>query len=401
MGHVSDGVRRRRRWPRRLVFGAAVLVVVFHVAGGWYFAGVLHDRALSGEARRDSTAFEPDLEVAAVAEGSIVLRPAEGDGPPNLETDGTFGLRWAGGYGSVGDVVESNPDGVVRSFALVTGAPPAVGDPAQLDVRASPDIDHVRLRGRYDEVVIEGPLGDLPAWFVGGSDDTWIVVVHGNSMTRMDNARFLPALEAAGYPTLTITYRNDEGAPEDPSGLLRYGLAEWEDLDAAVRYALDAGALDVALFGDSMGGGVIAAFLQRSKLAPYAEALVLDAPMLDFSSTVDDNATREPLIGPITVPPTLTWAAKRIAQLRYGVDWEALDYLEDPSIFAVPTLVFHGEEDLTIPIVTSEALAEEAPDAVELVRCPTADHIECWNVDPAGMEQRIVAFLDATTDAEV
>lgn len=383
------------RWLRRTILGLVAFLLVFHLGGGWYFAGVIHDRALSGEQRRASTDFAPDLEVAAVTTDTIVLRPGEGDGPASLDVDGAYGLRWDGGYGRVGDVLEANADGVARTFSVVTGDAPAPGDGAQLDARAYPDIDHVMFSGGgYEDVSIEGALGTYPAWYVAGDDDTWVIVVHGNSMSRMDNVRFLPSLEAAGYPTLTITYRNDTGAPEDPSGLLRYGLTEWEDLDAAVRYALDAGAADVALFGDSMGGGVIAAFLQRSDLAPYVEAVLFDAPMLDFSATVDDNASREPLVGPITVPPTLTGTAKRLAAWRYDVDWEALDYLDDPSIFDVPILVFHGEQDTTIPIATSEALALQHPDTVTFVACPGAEHIECWNVDPQAMQERIVAFLD-------
>jgi pimeloyl-ACP methyl ester carboxylesterase len=382
------------RWLRRTLGGLVVFLLVFHLAGGWYFATVIHDRALSGEARRASTDFDPDLEVAAITADTVVLRPIEGEGPGSLDVDGGFGLRWETGYGRIGDVLEANDEGVARVFEVVQGDPPGTGSTAQLDARAYPDIDHVPLQAGYEDIQVQGSLGTFPAWFVPGADDTWVIVVHGNSLSRMDNVRFLPALEQAGYPTLSITYRNDAGAPEDPSGLLRYGLTEWEDLDAAVRSALDQGAVDVALFGDSMGAGVIAAFLQRSELAPYVDALVFDAPMLDLSATVDDNAAREPLVGPINVPPTLTWTAKKIAQLRYDVDWEALDYLDDPSIFDVPTLVFHGEEDLTIPIATSEQLAELRPDTVELVRCPEADHIECWNVDPQGMQERIVAFLD-------
>jgi fermentation-respiration switch protein FrsA (DUF1100 family) len=325
-----------------------------------------------------------------------VLHPLDGESPASLALDGTFGLRWEDGYGRVGDVRDATDGGVTRAFAMVAGDPPAGGAVAQLDPRAYPDIDHVRLRRGYQDVVIDGPLGEYPAWFVDGSDGTWVIVVHGNSMSRMDNVRFLPTLEQAGYPSLTITYRNDAGAPEDPSGLLRYGLTEWEDLDAAVRYALEQGADDIALFGDSMGGGAIAAFLQRSQLTPYVKAIVLDAPMLDFSATVDDNASREPLIGPITVPSTLTWTAKRIADLRFDVSWGALDYLDEASLFDVPILVFHGEQDLTIPITTSEQLAKLRPDTVELVRCPKADHIECWNVDPVAMQERIAAFLDQT-----
>jgi hypothetical protein len=123
-------------------------------------------------------------------------------------------------------------------------------------------------------------------------------------MSWIDNVRVLPALRNAGYPTLTITYRNDAGVPEDPSGLLRYGLTEWKDLEAGVEYAIDQGSAGVVLMGLSMGGGVIAAFLERSDLASEVRALVLDAPMLDFSQTIDDNASRErlPVIGTPFLP---------------------------------------------------------------------------------------------------
>jgi len=194
--------------------GLVAFLLVFHLAGGWYFSGVIHDRALSGEARRASTEFDPDLEVSAVAGGTIVLRPIDGEGPSSLDVDGVFGLRWAQGYGRVGDVLEANDDGVARAFDVVQGDPPLAGDPAQLDPRAYPDVDHVLLRGGYEEVSIEGPLGEYPAWFVAGDGDTWVIVVHGNSLSRMDNVRFLPALEQAEYPTLSITYATAPARPE-------------------------------------------------------------------------------------------------------------------------------------------------------------------------------------------
>ena len=221
-------------------------------------------------------------------------------------------------------------------------------------------------------------------------------MVHGNSLSPADGLRIVPILADAGVPTLVVTYRNDPGAPEDPSGKLRYGLTEWRDLEAMVAYALDQGSDGVVLDGYSMGGGIVMAFLQRSNLAEHVRAVVLDAPMLDFSTTVDDNASREtlPLLG-LPLPQSLTAAAKWIAGLRFDVDWPALDYLEDTSRYDVDFLVFHGTADTTVPIGTSREFEVAMPDRVEVIECNGAEHIGCWNLDPAGYADHVTRYLAA------
>ena len=324
-------------------------------------AASIHERALSGSALRASLDLDPDLTVVAVTDETIVLRADDPASPPTALLIGSlFGLRWEGGHGTVGEVLSTEGEDVARSFTLVEGAPPVAGAGAELDPRVYADRTEAGVE--EGDVPIDEPLGAAPAWFVHARGSTWVVVVHGNSMSQLDNLRWLPGLHDAGYPTLTITYRNDTGAPEDPSGLLRYGETEWADLEAAVRYALDHGSDGVVLFGDSMGGGIIESFLLRSDLDEDVRAVVLDAPMLDFSRTVDDNAAREPLVGPITVPPTLTWTAKLFTSLRDDVEWSALNYLSDPAgLGSVPTLIVHGDHDLTVPIATSRDAARLYP----------------------------------------
>ncbi len=35
-----------RRWPRRTLIGTVLFAVVFHLAGGWYFSGLIKTDAL-------------------------------------------------------------------------------------------------------------------------------------------------------------------------------------------------------------------------------------------------------------------------------------------------------------------------------------------------------------------
>ncbi len=403
---MSEPTRRRRRWPGRLLIGALIAAAIFYGGGGVYFSNVLNERALDGASRRkDTKALEPDVEVVSLDDGAagqqITLRGL--DGAPMPPMLGLQGLRWEGGYAQVLDLGPNDPGPVVASFTLVTGEAPGIGAPAELDARYYPqdplESDHLGLR----EISVPGPLGDYPAWvgtptIVPGQDvsDTWAIVVHGNSLSAADGLRMVPILTLAGYPTLVATYRNDPGAPEDPSGKLRYGLTEWEDLEAMVQYALDQGSDGVVLDGYSMGGAVIMAFLQRSDLADQVHAVILDAPMLDFSETVDDNAAREEIAPGVPLPSSLTEVAKWIAAKRFDVDWDALNYLADTDAYAdMPFLVFHGTADTTVPIATSREFAALLPDQVQLIEVDGAEHIESWNPDPDAYDSAVRAFLAA------
>jgi pimeloyl-ACP methyl ester carboxylesterase len=373
-----------------------VVALLFYLGGGWYFSGLIDDRALDGESRRAALAPDFDLEVLSVERDSLTIRVT--DDPGSIVTDGVFGIAWAGGYGRLGRILELTRTRVVREFELVEGVAPQSGTAAQLDSRSyRSDPSAVGLP--FEEVTFEGELGDYPAWFVPGSGTSWVILVHGNSLTREDALRMLPIVAGEGYPALVVSYRNDPGAPEDPSGKLRYGATEWRDLEAAVRYALDAGASDVVLVGFSMGGAIVASFLERSALAGEVRAAILEAPMLDFGRTVDLNASREelPLLG-IPVPSSLTSVARWMAGIRFGVDWGELDYLSRADELDVPILLIHGVDDEDVPIDTSEALAEARPDLVTFVRVADAAHMEAWNVDPEAYATNVVSFLQALDD---
>jgi uncharacterized protein len=246
----------------------------------------------------------------------------------------------------------------------------------------------------FRDVAYQGPLGSYPAWLVPGSTDTWAVLVHGNALDRLDTIKVVPALHRLGLPVLMISYRNDAGAPPDPSGMLRYGQTEWQDLAAGAQYALGHGARRLLLVGYSMGGAIVVSFLARSPLAARVAGVVLDAPMLDFSRSVDLGASRQtlPLVG-LPLPQSLTDVAKWIASRRYGVEWGSLDYLDGAAQLQTPILLFHGTADTRVPIATSDQLARVAAD-VTYVRVRDADHLDSWNLDPARYDRAVQAFVE-------
>ena len=370
---------------------ASLLVVAFValVAIGWYYSNVMHDGALALDHNDEAL----DLTVTDVGEGTVTLQVTE-------ETDveygrwrheGTWGLIWDGGYGRVGRILEQTEDEVVRSFTPVTGTL-AEGTSARIDGFAF-EGDPMSARGiPFEEVQITSDLGQFPAWLTEGNDDTWAIFTHGRTADRTEALRALAPFAEVGVPSLVITYRNDKDLPVSASGFYDYGRSEWEDLEAAVRYALDNGAKEVIVVGYSMGGGITASFLLNSALAENVAGAVLDAPMLDFSDTIDYGAERRSL------PGILTWAGKTVAAMRFGIDWGAVDYLSRADEFDVPVLLFHGDLDRTVHIRTSARFAELRPDIVTYVPVEGAGHVNAWNADPEAYESTIASFLDKVTE---
>ena len=181
---------------------------------------------------------------------------------------------------------------------------------------------------------------------------------------------------------MLITYREDLGAPPSPDGFHHMGLTEWRDLAAAARYALAHGARRLVLFGFSMGGAIVAQFMERSPLARRVSGLVLDAPALNWKRILEFNATEMGLPGFTALP--VEWAIGA----RIDADWDSLDALSHPEDFQLPILLFHGGEDKVVPISLSEDFAAALPRWVSFYRVPRAGHVESWNVDPPLYGQR-------------
>jgi hypothetical protein len=230
----------------------------------------------------------------------------------------------------------------------------------------------------------------MPAWLIPGRTHTWAIVVHGINGNREDNLRIVSTLHSAGSPVMLITYREDAGAPRSPDGLHHMGLTEWRDLQAAARYALAHGARHLVLIGYSMGGAIVAQFMERSPLAGRVSSIVLDAPALSWKAILSFNAKEDGF--PSFAAAPIEW----MIGARIDADWRSLDALDHTSSFHLPILLFHGTEDKLVPISLSDAFAKELPRWVTYYRVPRAGHVESWNVDPALYDQGLAAFLART-----
>lgn len=367
--------RRGRRVAVVLLVLLLVLVLAF-LGAVWYISGQLID----GMTIKDYSEDFPDTVVTA-DEQSIAL---EMETPPDEDATsaGIAGVRLAGDdYLQVDRVSDTDGAVATREVIEVLGQLPATGSQARVEYNYFPGDPRRGLGLDFTEVDIDTPLGPSPAWFVPGESDTWAIFSHGRGATRNEGLRMLQTAHEVGLPTLLITFRDDlEGQPED--GISNFGMTEWPDLEAAVRYALDNGAEDVVLLAASTGGAISMAFLENSDLADSVVGMAFDAPVTSFGQTVDLGAAER------GYPALLVNAGKWIGEQRVTIDFDETDYVSRVDDLDVPTLIIHGTEDTTNPIEASEEFVANAPaGVVRLEVVEGAEHMWAWNTDPERFAQ--------------
>jgi hypothetical protein len=258
-------------------------------------------------------------------------------------------------------------------------------------------------RGDYqlEEVEYDSPLGAMDAWYLPAAGPIWVIHVHGKGTTPGEAEPLFGPLQEAGYPQLAITYRNDDGQPEDPSGYYQYGATEWEDVSAAADFAISNGAEALVLSGFSTGASHAMSFISREP-REIVVATILDSPNANFGETVDYAASQRDLpVIPAKVPPTLAATAKFITSLRIGVNWKAIDYVSDAErSVRQPVLIHHGTEDLTVPIEESIRLADSNPDLVRLIQVEGAGHVESYDVDRQTYIDDVIGFLQGLDEGD-
>lgn len=370
--------RRARRWLVRGTTTAVVTGALVVLVATWLQAGSIASDwlAVSHSESAGSAVVE------SVAVGEIVLRD---EGSAALA--GTWGLTFEGGRAVVGDVSSRSEGRVRRPLVEITGAL-TPGTVTNFD-RAVWGSDGARGRFGVESVEVPGSGRGMPAWFIPGEDDTWVVFVHGNGAGRTEALRLAPAVAAAGYPVLVITYRGDADAPPAPDGRHGLGYDEWRDVQAALDFALGAGALDFVLVGYGTGGSIVGTYLYESPDSDRVLGAILDAPMLSLDVAITDAWRDRGIPG-----WAIAWT-KALASMRFGLDLGAIDHVDRAAEWTVPTLILQGRDDAEHPLDSAEAFAIARGSDALLLTFPQAGAGTSWNVDPARYESAVIGFLDS------
>jgi len=313
---------------------------------------------------------------------------------------GRFGLWFDDdrGYLRVGEVVAEDRGTVTRRVDLLELGEPRAGMWCRLTGSYWRDPAAAGLP--HEDVAVPTELGPMPAWFIPPAESApWrdvVILVHGWRSNRLEPLRAVPAIRAADWSSLVITYRNDVGAPEAPDGKYHLGATEWRDVEAAMRVAIGRGAERIVLAGWSMGGGTVLQTLLRSELAHFVERVILDSPALDWHAILQAYvrlAHYPSPIGPMTEGILKGESTSRLVGLGEPIPMRELAVQHFAKRIVHPVLLIQGDDDPTTPVRVARRFEEQRPDIVEYAEFPGAGHIRSWNADPERYDALIGEWL--------
>ncbi|MEN8235259.1 MAG: hypothetical protein ABFR89_10100 [Actinomycetota bacterium] len=375
--------RKLPNWTGPAVLSVVVAVALVLFLAAWLSANSIRNQVLVPH--DDDRPYA--IEVVRTPSASIVL--ADATEPPR---GGVWGFETETSYTQL-TALRKRTENETEWAATPYDGEPDPGAFGRVDVDAYPGDPGTAFGLGYEDKAAPGELGPLPAWLIDGRLSTWVIIAHGAGTDRHTQAlRIIPKLVEAGYPVLVIGYRNDEGAPDDPSGLRLWGIREWRDLEAAVLLAEREGAQDYFLFGHDFGAEIVSTFLHESDRVGNVRGVVFDSAVYDLEGTLD--------YGKGSVGRFIGELGQQVSRIRFGLEWSELNQVDRADQFDVPVLALHGARDETSPIEIAESFARARPDLVQFERFEQGSHGALWNGDRVRYERVVVSFLESLADPE-
>lgn len=223
----------------------------------------------------------------------------------------------------------------------------------------------------------------LRGWWIPGTKDQTVVMVHGLSSNRREGFDKSGYLHQAGYNLLVFDLRGH--GQSDGSGTTM-GYREPADVQAAVAeaHALNPG--PIALIGYSLGASVS---VEDAAVNPDVVAVVEDS---GFSSVGDVFMAR---FGQVTRLPEVPWAAAVIAfgQMDIGTSLWSVRPVAMAARLHKPLLAIVGTADTIVPPAEGQALFDAAPGPKQLLEVPGAGHVQAYYTDNSLYERTVLDFL--------
>lgn len=401
---------------KKIFYSLGIFLIIGLLGVGWYFSGLIYESGLNPEFTETESVgtAEDRVVVESITSKSIKLNVEEEQWGVMLE-NGIYGIIGQNGDAVIGKILNTNGNIIERKLlqingSLVTGDRISGSAGLLLDektgiykILGTSGWSGQATQGiytpksvvdiEYEDIFYQSDIGQFPAYLTSNGDNGVVIFVHG---FRGDYSREVFAqlrakdLMNMGFRSMIISYRNDRGLPKDPSGIFQYGVSEWKDIDAAIDEARKISE-NVVLWGISGGGGPVSSWIQNTNDISKVSGIIYEAPVISFWESVEVNgAARFPWL-----PKGLFSYFKIVTELRYGVDFDSMDFRDAVINSDIPVLLFHGDDDEWVPVEMSDLIAESRNKNFTYIRSENVGHVTSWNADPENYVLQMSVFLSS------
>jgi dienelactone hydrolase len=241
--------------------------------------------------------------------------------------------------------------------------------------------EDVAFASRVDGVVLKG-------WYLRGTNDSVIVIVHGGFQNRVDdNANTLTLardLISQGFSLLLFDLR---GRGESEGQALSLSNTD-RDIGGAVDYLKSRGytTRHIGLMGFCSGAAAVAIFASQEQV----QAILLDGCFARVKSIFIAQAALAGIPGflsEIFYPGVLL-----MARVFYG--YEIINPLDIIPAITCPILFIHEERDETVPVEDVQQLLQASSNpANELWEVPNAKHSQGYTMLPSEYIDLVSSFF--------
>jgi alpha-beta hydrolase superfamily lysophospholipase len=211
-----------------------------------------------------------------------------------------------------------------------------------------------------------------------------VMICHGVGDSSYSALGFAPLFLKHGYSVLAP----DSRGHGESGGFVTYGVLEADDVARWVTWVKRRGIGEVFGLGESLGAAVL---IQALAAGARLDAVVAESAYSSFVEAADERVDR-------VAPRPIAWLLVRegilYVYVRYGIN--LFDARPDLAIerAQVPVLLIHGLADRQTSSEKSVQIQKRNPAVTTLWLVPGAAHTGAYATDPAGFEQRVLAWFD-------
>jgi pimeloyl-ACP methyl ester carboxylesterase len=252
------------------------------------------------------------------------------------------------------------------------------------DLGGVPDLD---VRARKIRIPV-GAHDALDGWWLRGAGRAVVLVFHGFGRDHTRAWRYGAFLHRAGYDVVTIDFRSSRQKGRKPTTLGHYEIEDARATLAWIEACPEFAGLEVAVFGESLGGSVA---LLTAAEHPRVSAVIADCAFANGRLALEESCERWARL------PRRPTADLLVSMLRTvtGRDPTAIDVVAAAERLGErPVLFIHGTADDRLSPDQARALWRAAGSKDPLWIIERSGHNQGWVRHRALYEERVTAFLD-------